>query len=376
MKTAPSMPVLPLVLQLLLTLCAVSASHPAQAAEEEPHWFDVIRATPYRESRGVAANLSTIRRWVLFGQSYCADAQRHLLLDRRWRFLGYMNNTGSADGNLEKLNTERRRLAAEGRVETWHPGADNTRGYPFALSCHQPFVDMPEAIARLTGSDPDHRLWGTWDGMRIGEPDEPVSLITLFREVHEHRAAQGLFSFPDAMIPVFLGKIIIESAGQKNALSSEAARGIMQLRPEVLDDCRIPEAFRLHRIAQVDCALRLVEQNHRNLRDPFEAVFGHLPQDKQQSLYAFLLTQAYQIGVGRSLELLQDEELGRAAAHFAEHHTRYSAEDIQVGMIHHNIGRRDIGLLTLYYVTDSRLALAALCRDPGMADDPWCIDRR
>lgn len=379
MKTTPSMPVLPLLLQLLqllLILCCVSASHLTQAAEDDPHWFEVIRATPYRESRGVATNLGTVRRWVLFGESYCENDERHLLLDRRWRFLGYMDNTGSAEGNLEKLNAERRRLASEGRVETWHPGADGSRGYPFALSCYQPFVDMPAAIARLTGSDPDHRLWGTWDGMRIGEPDAPVSLINLFREVYENRAAQDLFSFPDSMIPVFLGKIIIESAGQKNALSSRAARGILQLRPAVLDDCRIPEAFRLHRIAQVDCALRLVEQNHRNLREPFEAVFGHLPPDKQLSLYALLLTQAYQIGVGRSLELLQDEELGRAAAYFAEHHADFSAEEILIGMIYHNIGRRDIGLLTLYYVTDSGLALDALCRDPGMAGDPWCAERR
>lgn len=364
------------VILLALTLCCISNSHQNLAADEDPSWHDVIRATPYWESRGVATNLATIRRWVLFGESYCADDQRHLLLDRRWRFLGYMDNTGSADGNLAKLNAERRRLAAEGRVEMWRAGADDTKGYPFALSCYQPYVDMAVAIARLTGHDPDHRIWGTWDGMRIGEPEDPVSLITLFREVHEHRAAQALFSFPDAMIPVFLGKIIIESAGQKDALSTEAARGIMQLRPEVLDDCRIPEAFRLHRIAQVDCALRLVQQNHRNLYEPFEAVFGHLPQNKQQTLYALLLTQAYQIGVGRSLELLQDNELGRAAAYFAEHHADFSAEDILTGMIYHNIGRRDIGLLTLYYVTDSRLALDALCHDPGMVDDPWCADRR
>lgn len=357
---------------LLLTLCCIGISAQARAAEEKPHWLDVIRATPYWESRGVASNLATIRHWVLFGDSYCEEAQRHLLLDRRWRFLGYMNNTGSVAGNLTKLNTERQRLAEEERVPLWRAGNETQQGYPFALSCHQPYVDMPEAIVRLTGGDPDYRLWGTWDGMQIGAEDAPVSLITLFHAVYEYRAAQALFSFPDAMIPVFLGKIIIESGGQKNALSSQAARGILQLRPDVLADCRVPEAFQLHRIVQVDCALRLVEQNHRNLRGPFETVFGHLPEDKREALYALLLTQAYQIGVGRMLELLTDEELGRATAYFAEHHRDFSAEDILIGMIYHNIGRRDIGLLTLYYVTDASLALAALCQDPSMAEDPWC----
>jgi hypothetical protein len=70
--------------------------------------------------------------------------------------------------------------------------------------------------------------------------------------------------------------------------------------------------------------------------------------------------QAYQIGVGRTVHLLQDEELAKAARYFSEHHERFSAEDILVGMIYHNLGRRDIGMLTLYYVTDTRLATEAL----------------
>ena len=77
-------------------------------------------------------------------------------------------------------------------------------------------------------------------------------------------------------------------------------------------------------------------------------------------LYTLLLVQAYQIGVGRAIQLLHGEELGEAARHFAAYHDQFSAEDILVGMVLHNLGRRDIGLLTLYYVTDTRLATAAL----------------
>src|SRR5690606_31760553 len=126
-----------------------------------------------------------------------------------------------------------------------------------------------------------------------------------FRTVHDYRQAQGRFTFPDTVIPTFLGKIIVESGAVRNALSPYAAMGIMQLRPAVLDDCGVPVDHRLHRMAQVDCALMLMEQNHRNLRAPFEAVFGHLPEARREALYGLLLTQAYQIGVGRMIELLE-----------------------------------------------------------------------
>ncbi len=229
-----------------------------------------------------------------------------------------------------------------------------------------------EAIARLTGKSEEYRLWGTWDGMKVGAKDGQVSLITLFKVVYEHRKAQGRFTFPESIIPTFLGKTIIESGGQKDALSRQAARGIMQLRPEVLDDCQIPKEYRLHRMVQVDCALRLVEQNHQNLQAPFKEVFGHLPADKRNTLYNLLLTQAYQIGVGRATQLLTDSELGEAARYFAKNHTSFSAEDILVGLIYHNLGREDIGLRTLYYVTDTYLARDALCDSATMGEHLWC----
>ncbi|HKI74373.1 MAG TPA: hypothetical protein VJ998_07015, partial [Pseudomonadales bacterium] len=90
------------------------------------------------------------------------------------------------------------------------------------------------------------------------------------------------------------------------------------------------------------------------------------------ALYRLLLIQAYQIGVGRTIELLQGEQLGRAARYFAAHADRFSAADIQVGMIYHNLGRRDIGMMTLYYVSDVRIASEALCAARGMQGDPWC----
>ncbi|UZJ43217.1 hypothetical protein OOT55_11205 [Marinimicrobium sp. C6131] len=360
---------------VLIAFTAVAAADPsAESGDDDATWLAVVRQTPFWESQGVAENLATIRTWVLLSQSYCQEPQRHLLFDHRGQFLSYIDNGASPSETIERLNQTRKQLAEKGRASYWHPGADDRRGYPLALACHQPFVDIQEATARLLGKGEDYRVWGTWDGISVGTKNDRVSLVELFRVVYEHRREQGRFTFPDSVMSSFLGKTIIESGAQKNALSSKAARGIMQLRPEVLDDCEIPQAFRLHRMAQVDCALRLVEQNHRNLREPFEATFGDLPDAKRERLYGLLLTQAYQIGVGRTVQLLTDDELGRAARYFAEHHTRFSAEDIQVGMIYHNVGREDIGLRTLYYVTDIRLAQQALCATEGMTDHAWCAD--
>jgi len=364
-------------LGLALWAALFSSQTPAQAGDApqaRQSWLEVVRQTPYWHSQGVAENLATIRVWVLFSRGYCSEPQRHLLFDRRGRFLTYMDNGDSAEQTIERLNQTRKQLARKQRVTQWHPGAIDRRGYPLAIACHQPFVNIHEVIARLTGENEDYRVWGTWDGMSVGAQDNPVSLVELFSQVYEYRKQQKRFSFPDGVMANFLGKTIIESGAQKHALSAKAARGIMQLRPEVLDDCQIPQQYRLHRMAQVDCALRLVEQNHRNLQEPFEARFGNLPQTKRDKLYGLLLIQAYQIGVGRTIQLLTDKELGKAAGYFAENHQRFSAEDIQVGIIYHNLGRNDIGLRTLYYVTDIRLAQEALCASAAMKDHAWCKD--
>lgn len=348
----------------------------ARGSEATDEWLEVVRSTPYGESQGVAENLQTIRRWVLFGQGYCDRLDRHILLDKRWRFLGFIENAASPPATLARLNETRQRFARDGRADAWAPGAMDTTGYPFALACDQPFADMDEAFARLTGSNPEYRVWGTWDGMVVGSKERPVSLIELFQTVFDLRRKQGLIRFPGSVIPTFLGKVAIESGGQKAAVSRDNAQGILQLLPAVLDDCGIPQAYRLHRIAQVDCAIRLMEQNHRSLKPPFDAVFGKLPPQKRALLYDLLLTQAHQIGVGRTMQLLQDEELGQPARYFAANQGRFSAEDMLVGMLLHNLGRRDIGLMSLYYVTDARLVQARLCTTGFAPLATWCPGRQ
>lgn len=67
--------------------------------------------------------------------------------------------------------------------------------------------------------------------------------------------------------------------------SSDNALGMLQLKPEVLNVCGIDKRFYQHRMAQVDCAVRLYVMIRRNLKPAFSSVFGHLDKIKQQSLF-------------------------------------------------------------------------------------------
>lgn len=350
----------------LLFACAADAEDEAQP----PGWQDVIRDTPYWASQGVHANLTTIRRWVLAGEAFCGEQGRHILFDRRMRFLGYFSDVGERDENQARLNQERRRLAEAGTVETWLPGGEGRIGYPFALSCTQPHARLDHALARYTGEDASARLWGTWAGMRVGSKTDPVSLHRTLLDVYRDRRETGRISLPEHLLSTLAGKILIESGGRPNARSRAGALGIMQLSPAALRDCELPSKFHLHRLAQIDCALYVLEQNHRNLEPVFAAVFGHLPAEKAEALYDLLMVQAYHGGVGRVTALLTDEALNGAARYFAEHHQRFTAGDIALGLVFHNLGRHGLAFASLYYVTDVSIATEAACA--RLDDLPGC----
>lgn len=161
------------------------------------------------------------------------------------------------------------------------------------------------------------------------------------------------------------GKALIESGGQQAAHSAADARGIMQLSTAALTDCGLSEEFHFHRLAQVDCALRLLEQNHRNLEPVFKEKFGHLPQKKADKLYAMLLVQAYHGGIGRITSLLIDSEISKPATYFAQHHQNFTAGDIALGMIFHNLGRNQLSFASLYYVVDVAIATEEACKVVG-----------
>lgn len=352
---------------MLLVLCTpVAVADPAPL----PSWRDVVAATPYWESQGAYANLMTIRRWVLTGTGFCEEAGRHILFDRRMRFMGYLTDPGDRHANQNRINAERRRLAREGKVDGWVAGDADHIGYPFGLSCDQPDAHLPDLVARYLGQEPSARLWGTWDGMRVGSEDQTVSLHDAIRQVYEHRRAEGRISLPERVLGTLAGKVIIESGGVREALSPAGARGIMQLSPAALEDCRLKPPFQLHRLAQIDCALYLLDQNHRNLEPVFAATFGHLPAPKAEALYDMLLVQAYHSGIGRVIALLTTDELNGPAHYFAENAERFAAGDIALGMVYHNLGREQLGFAALYYVADVAVATEAVCQ--RIADLPGC----
>jgi hypothetical protein len=343
-----------------------------QETDTGDNWTQVVRASPYWVSQGVYSNILTIRGWVLRESGYCAETDRHILFDMRGQFLAWISDGDSREDTQALLNRTRQRLHADGRVDTWLPGKAGQTGYPFALACDQPHVNLPEAVARYLGTLPADRLWGAWDDLSFASSAQPGSLHQALLYVHQTRQNQGRLALPQALPRHLAGQLLIESGGRVRAHSGANARGILQLSPSALADCRIKPRNYWHRLAQIDCALRLMHQNARNLRPAFEARFGHLPANKQQRLFTLLLIQAYHGGAGRVEALLADDELARPARYFARHHERFTAGDIAFGMVFHNLGRDRLGLASLYYVADVQLATEALCRSPRLNTTEFC----
>lgn len=98
--------------------------------------------------------------------------------------------------------------------------------------------------------------------------------------------------------------------------------------PGVLVDCGVAERNHWHRLAQLDCAMKLMNRNARLLEPVINEHFPELPEAKRQRLFTLLLIQAYHGGAARIDRLMTDEELNGPARYFAEHHERFSAGDV------------------------------------------------
>lgn len=356
-------------LLLLLWLPAVTL---AQANTPVEDWQAIIRDTPYWDSQGVYNNILDIRRWVLEESGYCANPERHLLFDHRGGFIGYTGNGATSAETQQRLNQQREKLARQGRATGWTPGDATTTGYPFALACDQPHARLDEARNRYLGRDTSARLWGRWDDLDFASRDNPGSLHEALVYVYNTRSQQQRQSLPDELPRYLAGMLMIESGGRTRAHSGAGAKGVMQLTPQVLSDCGVAPRNHWHRLAQLDCAMKLMSQNARLLEPTVNDVFGNLPAAKRQRLFTLLLIQAYHGGATRVGRLLTDDELSGPARYFAANHQRFSAGDIAFGMIFHNLGRDRLGLASLYYVADVELAAQAICEERSLRDTPFC----
>ena len=340
--------------------------------QSEADWLTVIRQIPYQYSKNFHSNLKTIRQWVLLEKSFCEQPERHIFFNSRGEFLAYVDNLNDRDGTQIKLNQTRQALVENKKVSRWIVGSKNATGYPFALNCNQPHADIKASMARLFGVEQQDKLWGTWDGISAGTKQSPISLLELVEMVYTFKSEKINQPLNGAEFRHFLAQIIIESGARKNGLSKQNAIGLLQLKKEVLTDCRIPPKFYKHRMAQVDCAVRLFQQNRRNLRKTFTSIFSHLPKDKQDTIFSMLLVQTYHSGIGRMNKILTDETNNKAAVFFAKNHQDYSAEDIATGIIYHNMGRESFGLASLYYVIDVGVVAQKLCLQKKLKDSWVC----
>lgn len=361
-----------LVIAGLLTLLffATMPGHAKELVRED--WKTIVRDSPYWVSQGVYDNITTIRRWVLTESGYCSDQDRHILYDIRGRFISYMDDGETREATQAELNRTRESMVRRGQVDAWAKGEEGQTGYPFALACRQPHVDLTDSVARYLGTVPSELIWGTWDDLVVGTAAEPTSLHDSLTLVYNKRREQQRLNLPPELHRYLAGQLLIESGGQQRAHSAAGAKGILQLSPSALSDCGIAPKAHWHRLAQIDCALKLMSQNARNLRPAFEERFGHLPEDKRNRLFTLLLIQAYHGGVGRVTALLNDNELARPAEYFAENQARYTSGDIAFGLIFHNLGRNRLGLASLYYVADVQLATEALCNSAGLRETDFC----
>lgn len=366
-------PITRILLAVVVAALPWFASSATASVGKAEAWTDVVRATPYWSSQGVYRNVLTIRSWVLNEASYCASQNRHIFYSMRGRFLGWSEDASTVAANQQQLNNTRHGMFKDGRSSAWAAGAMDVTGYPFALACDQPHVDLSGSIARYLGEKMEDRLWGAWDDIKVGGQGSAVSLHKTLMTVYEKRnGQQRLSELPPALPRYLAGQLLIESGARTRAHSTANARGIMQLSPAVLSDCRIPEKNYWHRLAQMDCALQLNNQNARHLRSAFIERFGELPAQKRDELFSLLLVQAYHGGAERVKSLLQDKLLSQPAEYFARNQARYSAGDIAFGMIFHNLGRDRFGLASLYYVADVQLATEALCERSELKSSEFC----
>lgn len=343
------------------------------AVEPLENWHEVAQKTPMDAVVGAFDNIQSIRQWVLYGQEACADKEKHILFDGTGNFLTDVpTKKDERKENQEKINQAREALAQEAKIAFWAPGKLSNPGYPFALACEQPEVDMKGATERYLGQDRADRFYGSWKGIKVGSRKKPVSLHEALKIVYDARQKQGKLSFPSSQLSYLSGQVLIESGGKRDVKSSSRAVGVLQLLPSVLRECGVRKRNYYNRIAQIDCALQLTEQNHSFLQEPFKQQFASLPPHKQKELYDLILIQAYHGGVGRVRSLLADPDLSLPAQFYAKDDRPFSAGDIAFGMVYNNLGKKQLGMASLYYVADVTLAARELCNHSKMRAEAMC----
>jgi hypothetical protein len=322
---------------------------------------ELMRKMPYQHLKaGVAENWKRARRDILLGEGICRDPKKHVLLSFNGEHVATIGNRSSKRATQSKINRTRRQLAKK-RREGYVLGTYSRIGYPFAFGCDAEYSErFLYGVKSYFGKTSGSRLKGSWKGVHFRKP---ASIRTVLKTLDDKKRRQGKISYPKRVSHLLFGLLAIESGGYKKARSKANARGILQILPSQLKRCGVPRMYYYHRIAQADCALTLLESIHRHIYDDFLVRFRHLPRKKGEELYARLMVQSYHTGMETVRKLLNGRgSESKAARYYAKHQHVFSAADIALGMMMHNIGRGSlrIGLASARYVIDAEVGLQAL----------------
>lgn len=343
-----------------LAAIALATTLPA-TAQTAQSVGDMIRKLPYDVLEPqVAQRWKETRTDVLLNIGECEE-DRTLMVSMNGELLDHVRRIPE---NSQTSHSEyaRRRFNQE-QIDDWRrqqtkkvTNAYDGIGYPFAYSCTN---ENREFILQGIDSYNDRTIsaWGPYEFTGTITPKEAFDLVS---EQHPE--------VPELASKLLRGQYVVESGGDAHARSDKHALGAMQIIPYNLEHiCDLDTSEFNNKLAQIDCAFTLTQNNAERLEPYFENVFAHLPNQKKENLFSNLLTHSYHAGVNNFVDMMRPGIEGRAARWYADNHEPYSADDIMFGIVFHNYdakedGREfgDIKSATMNYLTNARIALDLL----------------
>lgn len=322
---------------------------------------DMIRKLPFDILRpGVAERWKETRTDVLLNIEECEE-DRTLMLSMNGEFLGHVQRIPETED--AELSEYARKSFNQRQIDDWRRqqprrviNAYDNIGYPFAYSCTDENRDfILQGISNY--HDSEITPWGPYEFTGMIAPKEAFDVV-----------AQRHPDVPTQAGNLLRGQYVVESGGDAHARSDKHALGAMQIIPYNLEHiCGLEENEFTHKLAQIDCAFTITQENAERLEDSFENVFSHLPEEKKNALFSYFLAHSYHAGVNNFVDMMKSGIEGRAVRWYAQNHDPYSADDIMFGIVFHNYDAKNDGRnfgsiksATMNYLTNARIALDLL----------------
>jgi hypothetical protein len=317
---------------------------------------DFVRNQPYDViTEDVFENWYELRSWVLLSDGPCGEKDSHIFANINGEYLGCFKNDSSLVSQQGFIDQYRKELYEQNISDVV---LNQRSGYPFAYNCDN--ESFKEAIGRMTGDSTDYLLSGSWEHISVPEQN-PISIIEAVHLINE----KNNHNLPEDILKRFFGQIVIESRGKKDLRSRKGARGMMQILPSVLERCGVEPQYYEHRFAQIDCALDQLNRSYHIMQSRVDRALPNIDATRRDELAQWMATHAYHAGSGRMSRLFGPTRTGAAARELNQHSEKYknfTAEDLGIFLINHNIGRDGIGRATMKYTLDTQVAGDAIER--------------